>query len=224
MAQTPTLPAIGEEVNLPPIGEEVASQPVSAALPVTTARPSTNIALGFAGAGKATRTAADIATELATNPKVPYIGSKIGRAVGAVAPVVAGAQEGGLVGAMVGMAASAKTAWAGGRTGWFSAKLAQNIAAPAADILVKATPYMKALNRFAGPQSALDLAQLADPNRRDIGVLGIGSTQHVPGEHPALVNLAVQKIGDSIKSLMGYGLKAEDAAALLLDFHGTGKP
>ncbi len=189
--------------------------------PVPDQSSSGGVLLG--AAGKAGPVVARLAQEVATNPQVPRVAAKVGRVMGGIAPIVAGAAEGGPVGALVGIAAASKGAWAGGKTGWFTGKLAQNLTGPVANVLIKVEPYMQTLSTLAGPQSALDLAQLADPKRRDIGFLGVGATEHVPGQHPALLNLAAQKIGDSIKSLMGYGLKAEDAAALLLDAHGGGK-
>ncbi len=55
------------------------------------------------------------------------------------------------------------------------------MSAPVANALEKLAPYAQGLATLGGVQSGLDLAQAADPNRRDIGILGIGKT--VPAQH-----------------------------------------
>ncbi len=76
--------------------------------------------------------------ELATNPNVPKMGSQLGRIIGGVGAPIGGAVESGPIGFLTGLALASKAAWAGGRTGWFTAKLAQQLAAPASKLL-KAT-------------------------------------------------------------------------------------
>lgn len=115
--------------------------------------------------------------ELATNPNVMKTGAKIGRVIGGLSAPIGGALEAGPAGFLMGSAAASKSAWAGGKTGWFTGKMLQNIAAslePHVKSIAEAvSPY---LHEGIGAQSALDLAQMADPDRKDIGVLGVGKT------------------------------------------------
>lgn len=173
--------------------------------------------------GKAVPAAAGVATEIATNPNVPKIAATMGRVVGGIAPIVAGATEGGAVGALVGVAASSKGSWAGGKTGWFTGKLAQRVTAPVASVLTKVAPYMQAVTTLGAVQSALDLHQMLSPKRKDIGTLGIGKTEHVAGEHPALLNLAVTKLREAFDSLMEHGFTKDEAADLLVQSQKAGR-
>lgn len=140
-----------------------------------------------AGAPKATEAMA----ELATSPKVAATAAKIGRVIGGVAPVVGGGATAGPAGAAIGMAGAAHGAWTGGKTGWFTGKLAQNLAAPVASAMESAAPYVQTLGTMSGLQGGLDLAQMADPTRTDIGFLGMGKTPDVPGQQPAMLNAIV---------------------------------
>ncbi len=74
-----------------------------------------------------------------TSPTAPKTGAAIGKVIGSVAPTIAGAWESGPIGAIAGLVASAKGAWAGGKVGWFSAKLLQDAARPIATALSNAT-------------------------------------------------------------------------------------
>lgn len=181
-----------------------------------TTQPSTNTGLTMAGAGQAAPLAAKAATAFVENPNVPKIAAKVGRIVGGVAPVVTGAVEGGTVGALVGISTASKGAWAGGKTGWFTGKLLQKVTAPMASVLTKAAPYAQALTTVGGVQSGLDLMQILEPNRKDIGTFGIGKTEHIAGEHPALINLAVTKVREAFDALVGHGLTKDEAAHLLV--------
>lgn len=132
-------------------------------------------ALAVKGAAAAVPGVANAAAEFATNPNVPKAFAAGGRFVGAVAPTVAGGAAGGPVGALAGAGNAAKGAWAGGKTGWFTGKLAQDIAAPIASAAEKVAPYAQAASTVAGAQGVNDLAQMAEPNRQDIGFLGMGA-------------------------------------------------
>lgn len=184
----------------------------------TVATPGTSGGLVTTGIAKAAPLVTRAVEEVATNPNVPKIAAKVGRVVGGIAPVVAGAAKAGPVGAAIGLTASSKGAWAGGKTGWFTGKLAQEVAQPIAHVLTKAAPYVQALTTIGGVQSALDLAQMAEPNRTDIGTLGIGKSQAHDNAHPALINLAVSKVRDAIQSLISHhDMTPEQAAQTLLD-------
>lgn len=122
-------------------------------------------ALPVAGIAAAVAPAATLAAEVATNPNVPRGAATLGR--------ISGAIEGGLKG---GPLAIGPGAWAGGKAGWFSGKLMQSAAAPVASVMEKALPYSQALSTVAGAQGVNDLAQMAEPNRTDIGFMGVGSS------------------------------------------------
>jgi hypothetical protein len=161
-------------------------------------------ATAMQGASALIQPVANAAAEVATNPNVPKMAATIGRTIGAVAPPVAGAIEAGPVGFLAGTAAAAKGAWAGGKTGWFTGKLAQNVAAPIADIMEKAVPYAQAVSTLAGAQGVNDLAQMADPKREDIGTLGVG------GSGQASTQAAM--MGAQIRALTSQGMAPSEAA------------
>lgn len=124
------------------------------------------------------------------SPAVPRVTAAAGRVLGGLAPIVGGASQAGLGGAAIGMAGSANGAWAGGKTGWFTGKMLQRLAHPVASGLEAVAPYAQALGTLSGAQGVGDLAQMAEPNRRDIGVMGIGATQPraAGDDKPALLN------------------------------------
>ena len=127
------------------------------------------------GHSDATLTAASVplagrlVTELATNPGVPKAGSIVGQLAGGV--------EGALKG---GPLSAAGGAWAGGKAGWFTGKLAQKLSAPVASAWESMAPYAAKVAPVVAAQGVNDLAQMAEPNRRDIGFLGIGASSPVP--------------------------------------------
>lgn len=147
-------------------------------------------------ASKAIPAVATAAEELATNPGVPRAIASVGRTVGAVAPIVAGAAEGGPVGGIVGLAASAKGAWAGSKTGWFSGKLLQSVSAPVAEALRKIEPYAQGLSTLSGAQAVDALAQIAEPRRTDIGTLGIGSSDTKASDRAAVMSAQIKALAD----------------------------
>ncbi len=173
------------------------------------ASPSDSGALTMRATAGALPAAANLATEFATNPNVPKVGAAIGRTLGAVAPVVGGAIEGGPVGALVGVTAASKGAWAGGKTGWFTAKLAQNLGMPLAKVAEAVAPLAHALSTLSGAQGALDLAQMAEPKREDIGFLGVG------GNSTASDRAAVMQ--SQIKSLTAQGISIGEATRKVYD-------
>lgn len=199
----------------------VKSEPANA----PTERQSDSGALGLKTIASALPVAATAATEFATSPTVAKTGAAIGRVIGGVAPVVGGAMEGGPVGALVGVAASSKGAWAGGKTGWFTSKMLQGLSAPVANALETLAPYAQAISTVSGAQGVLDLAQMADSTRKDIGTLGMSfepaRTQADRDAHPALINAVVSKIGDLASSLKNNGVPAAEATAIKLISDGN---
>lgn len=167
-------------------------------------KPSDSGALVMAGAQAIAPTVTNAVSDFATNPAVPQMAAKAGRVMGGIAPIVAGAQTGGVPGALAGVAASAKGAWAGGRTGYFTGKLMQGVSEPVAKVLEALSPYIQTLSTLSGAQGINDLAQMAEPNREDIGVLGIG------GRGSAADRAAVMQ--EQIKNLMAQGLTLGEAS------------
>lgn len=146
---------------------------------------------------------AQAATELATNPAVPRATATAGRVIGGLAPIVGGAQAAGVPGALLGVGAAAKGSWAGGKAGWFTGKMLQNMAAPVASGLQRIAPAAQALAPLNVAQGGLDLAQMAEPTRKDIGVLGIGKTDRRAGDDkPAALNA----LAAYLRQLMVSGL------------------
>lgn len=138
-------------------------------------KPDTTTGLKIAAAGGLMPRAANAAMELATNPNVAKVAGRIGSLVGATAAPVVGAMKGGPLGALAGAAEMGKASWAGSGTGWFTGKTLQRAAMPVAKTLDAMRPYAQILSTLSGIQGALDLNQMAEPNRRDIGFLGIGA-------------------------------------------------
>lgn len=196
----------------------VKSEPISS-------NPSDSGAVGAALGASTVPSIARGAAEFATNPNVPAIGAKIGRVVGGLAPVFGGAAEYGLPGAAIGMAGAAKGAWAGGKTGWFTGKLAQGLASPLANALETLSPYAQMITTASGAQGVLDLAQMADATRKDIGTLGISlekpRSQEEKDTHPALVNAVVDKVKELATSLKNNGVPAAEATAMKLISDGN---
>lgn len=99
---------------------------------------------------------------LATNPNVAKTAATIGRAVGGLAPPIAGAVEGGPIGLLAGIAAASKGAWAGGKTGWFTGKMLQGMAAPLARAATAVEPYMPAIAMLAQEGDTLERLNTPD--------------------------------------------------------------
>jgi hypothetical protein len=168
---------------------------IEAALGGGSKRPQSDSgAVPMAAAGAAIPAMARGAMNFATSPNVPKMGALAGRVLGGISPIAAGAYEAGPVGALAGMAASARGSWAGGKTGWFTGKMLQGIASPVAKGLDAVSPYAQGLSTLGGAGGVGDLAQMAEPNRKDIGTLGIGPSVDVPGAHPPVLNALYRKI------------------------------
>lgn len=182
-------------------------------------------ALGIRAAAAAVPVVARGAAEFATNPNVAKTGAAIGKVIGGVAPVVGGLVEGGPVGGLVGVAAASRGAWAGSKTGWFTGKMLQSLSAPIANAAETLAPYAQAISTVSGAQGVLDLAQMADSARKDIGTLGVSiaepRSQAEKDAHPALLNAVAAKIGELATSLKNVGVPAAEATALKLISDGN---
>lgn len=125
---------------------------------------------------------------LANSPAVPPGMGALARAGSVGAGIYDAIKSGDPLRAAYGAAA----AWPAGRGGFWLGKNLQAVAKPIASGLQKIAP-------LGAAQGVNDLAQMAEPNRKDIGFLGIGPSQPSDPNHPAvinaIVNLLKQKLG-----------------------------
>lgn len=195
-------------------------------VPTKPVQPSSS-ALGLQATAAAAPTAVRAVEELATNPAVPKLAATAGRVIGGISAPVTGAVYGGVPGAVVGAAEASKAAWAGGKTGWFTGKLAQELASPVARAADALAPYAQAISTVSGAQGVLDLAQMADQTRKDIGFLGMAKSDDAskPGVYgPSGKKIAYEdipaaiasKISDLASSLKNNGVPAAEAVAVKL--------
>jgi hypothetical protein len=158
--------------------------PMTKAAPSGGDAPSNLSSLGLMAAGVAARPAADAVANFATSPDAWKTAKDLGSLVG----LATGGYEGGLPGAAAGY-------WLGGKTGYRLANAGQKIAAPIASAMDKLAPYAQAASTLGGAQGVLDLAQMQEPNRKDIGFLGVGPTTGPSDpQHPPLVNALIQML------------------------------
>lgn len=151
----------------------------------TTSPQSDSGAIGTAAVGSGIPAAARGLMAFGTSPTAAKTGGVIGRVVGAVAPMIQGAFHGPMAG-VTGALEAPITSWAGGKTGYFGTKMLQDVARPTSGALEKLAPLGRILTRASGAQGLGDLAQMAEPNRRDIGFLGMGASQPEPEPAPAM--------------------------------------
>lgn len=127
--------------------------------------PNTSNGLTLAATAASAPVAEKLALESATNPHIPKIMSGVGQVVGGVKGAVSG-----------GPLEAAGGAYVGGKAGWFTGKLMQKIASPVARVASAAAPYAQTLSTLSGASGVGDLAQMEEPDRKDIGFLGIGTS------------------------------------------------
>lgn len=154
----------------------------------------TGEALQMAAAGQAVPIAANLAARVATSPTLLKTATMIGRMVGGAAPVVAGMASGNPIAAATGVMASGRGAAAGGKAAGLTGRLIQSAAPPVARALDAARPYAQTLGTLSGAQGVNEIAQMMEPNRRDIGVLGVGPSANVPGAHPPVLNALLARL------------------------------
>lgn len=172
--------------------------PVSNAKDVPKAKTwtsSPNSAMVTAAAGEAVGPTAQALAEFGTNPNVARGAATAGRLVGGLTSMPAG---------LSGFGSVQKGAYAGGKAGYFTGKMLQDIARPVSTALEKLIPYAQTAATVSGAQGALDLAQMAEPNRQDIGFLGMA------GKGSASDQASV--IGAQIKALVTQGMAPGEAA------------
>lgn len=116
-------------------------------------------------------------------------------------------------------------------------KLAGNAVPDAADALTTGlgkgatfarviAPYAQAITTASGAQGLLDLAQMVDKKRKDIGTLGVSldpeqRSQTDKDAHPALINAVASKIGELSSQLAAQGIQSPDAVAVKLLSDGS---
>lgn len=147
------------------------------------------------------------AEEVATHPNTVSAGKRTGEVVGGLIGL---GQGGPVTGAPLGMIA-------GEKSGELAAKTAQRLAVPVAKIGERLAPYAQAISTLSGAQGVNDIAQMAEPTRRDIGFMGIGATQYVPGQQPALVNLLLMKLSEAVQQLMARGMSQGEALKTIMN-------
>lgn len=139
--------------------------------------------LGLAGLKRLLPIAEQGVSEIATNPNLPRAAQKVGATVGGLAGLKS-LNPLTMIGGMM----------AGGKAGRVVGGMVQGAAMPVAKAATALAPYAQTLGTLSGAQGVGDLAQMAEPQRKDIGFLGMGKTQHVAGEQPALLNLLLSKL------------------------------
>lgn len=128
--------------------------------------PRSSASLTLAAAGKTVPSVASAAYNLGSHPLV----SDAGRMAGEVAGLGKGA--------LFGVPEAARQV--GGSIGQKVASAAQRAIQPVAVALEKAAPYAQTLTTLGGAAGVGDLAQIAEPGRRDIGFLGLAASPDGP--------------------------------------------
>jgi hypothetical protein len=160
---------------------------------------------------------AKAAAEVATNPNVPRMAGTVARTATTLGALGHGAYTGNLSE----IVAAPLAGWQAGKGGYFLGKGLQAVARPVAAVLDAVAPFAQSLATIGGAQSFLDLAQMANPKRTDIGTLGVSvgapRSEADKAAHPALVNMLAGKVQDGIAALMQYGLSRVDAVKAITD-------
>ncbi len=190
--------------------EENIASVIKSAQPAKVVTPSDATSLGMAASAGVLPGAARLATEVVTNPNLPKMGANAGRLIGGVAPTLVEAAQGNGMGALTAAALSGKTAWAGSKAGWFTAKLAQQLGIPVAKVAEAIAPYAAGLSTLSGAQGVNDLAQMAEPNRSDIGIFGIGKSNTDTNSRASIMI-------SQINALVSQGLSLQDASKKVQD-------
>lgn len=85
--------------------------------------------------------------------------------------------------------------WAAGKGGYWLGKGLQRVASPVARVGAAIGPAAQVLGGASGVD---DLAQMPEPNRKDIGFLGIGPSQPSDPNHPAVVNAILSALAQKL--------------------------
>lgn len=143
------------------------------------------------------------AMEFATSPTAAKTGGAFARGVTTVGAVANGLLSGNPTQVL----AAPMEGWAAGKGGYFLTKLAQQVMVPVAKLADAVAPYARGLSTLSTVQGALDLHQMAEPNRKDIGTFGVtmggGRTDAERQANPALLNQLFASLEDKWHSFMG---------------------
>ncbi len=213
------------EIDGPSMPSEAVLRQIFAKLPPMEAKPaaesspaeepSSKGALVMQGAAKSAPVAANMAMEVATNPNIPKAVGSAARTGVTLGTMAHGAATGNLAEVLV----APQAGWRAGSGGYRIGQLAQKAAAPIAKAASAVAPYAQALSTVSGAQGVGDLAQMVDPERQDIGVLGVGGKADILNNENAVKRLvnASPSIGDAIANLKQLGMSQAEAVKTVLD-------
>lgn len=159
--------------------------PESNAASVPSAKTWSTPAIDMAAAKAAVPIVQTAVDQVATNPGVVAAGKIAGRAGGLVKSI-ATKNPFTMLGSME----------VGSKAGGDAAAIAQAAALKASPAIAKAAPYAQVLGTLSGAQGALDLAQMADPKRQDIGFMGMGPQGRASDQAAVMKS----QIGNLVKS------------------------
>ncbi len=138
--------------------------------------------------------AANAVEDFATSPTAAQAGGALARGLTTAGEIGRGI----FTGSPADILAAPRVGWAAGKGGYWLTKGAQSIARPIAGTLQMVAPYGPAVSAVGGAANVGQLAQMAEPNRRDIGFLGAGPSVNVPGAEPPVLNSLAAKLRDAI--------------------------
>jgi len=163
----------------------------------------TTAALALASVKPAVSGIKTLAEEIATRPGLARTAGTIGEVAGGIKGLAGGSPL-SVVGGMM----------AGKRAGQLLGQTAQRIAAPVARAAEAVEPYTPTSATLSGAQGVLDLAQMAEPTRKDIGFLGVGSSNPIDIKDPDTVLRIVrhtQSLGEAVSALQQLGMPQSEA-------------
>lgn len=146
--------------------------------------------LALAAVGNGIPAAARAATAFAESPTAAKTIGAVARGATTVGAIVHGIATANPAQVL----AASNEGWAAGKGGYFLGKGMQSVAAPVGKLLGKAAPYAQSLSTLGGASGVGDLAQMAEPQRKDIGFLGVGPSQNVPGAEPPWLNAVLGRL------------------------------
>lgn len=149
---------------------------------------------GLAGAGALLPSAATAVEDFATSPTAAKTLGSVARAATTVGAVGSGIASGNPTQVL----AAPMEGWAAGKGGYFLGKGLQSVATPVAKALDTVAPYAQTLSTLGGAQGLLDLVQMVDPKRKDLGFLGVTLNDPHDSEHPAIINAALDYVKSKI--------------------------
>lgn len=159
---------------------------------------------------------------MATSPSLAKTVGGIAR----VGTTLGGIAHGVATGNVPEMIMSPIAGWNAGKGGYFLGKGAQAAAGVAADVANKVGPTINAaLGPLSVAQGGLDLAQMDDPQRRDVGFMGVGKTGNALDNQAAIERViqASPSMGDAIANLARLGMSEGMALRAVLNVKARGR-